>query len=272
MMRAGQANRVRLGYAAISVVVIAFIVLPLFFIVWMSFFSNRLLSFPPEGYTLDWYHRAWGMSDFRDGFFLSLQTGFIATGVALVLGVPASFALVRGRFRGREAVNTVLMSPMVVPGIVGGSALFIFFLEVEFLTGWRIAGTSMGLIAARSLIALPWMIRLVTTSLISVNPSIEEAARSLGAGPLTVFWRITLPVIKPGVIAGSLFAFINSFIDLEKSIFLVGPDSTTLQIALINYLEWNFDSTIGAVATVQIALITVLLLITDHYAKLSRAF
>jgi len=271
-MMSSQARSVRLAYTATSILVIGFIVLPLVFIVWMSFFSNKILSFPPEGYTLDWYRRAWEMSDFRNGFFLSLRTSLIATVVALSLGLPASFALVRGRFRGRETINTILMSPMIVPGIVGGSALFVFFLEVEFLTGWRIAGSSIGLIIAHSLIALPWMIRLVTTSLISVPPSVEEAARSLGAGPLTVFFRVTLPVIRAGVIAGSLFAFVNSFIDLEKSIFLVGPDSTTLQIALINYLEWNFDSTIGAVATVQIGLITLLLLITDRYAKLSRAF
>lgn len=267
-----QARHVRQGYAVISFLVIGFVVLPLIFIVWMSFFSNRILSMPPEGYTLDWYRRAWEMADFRNGFFLSLQTSLIATVVALVLGLPASLALARGAFPGRDTINTILMSPMIVPGIVGGSSLFIFFLEVEFLTGWRIAGSSIGLIVAHSLIALPWMIRLVTTSLIGMNPSVEEAARSLGAGSLTVFRRITLPVIKPGVIAGSLFAFVNSFIDLEKSLFLVGPDRTTLQIALINYLEWNFDSTIGAVATVQIALITVLLLITDRYAKLSRAF
>lgn len=271
-MRAGQAASVRFGYTLVSLLVIGFIVLPLVFIVWMSFFSNKILSFPPEGYTLDWYRRAWGMADFRNGFFLSLRTSLIATAVALVLGLPASLALVRGRFRGREAINTVLMSPMIVPGIVGGSALFVFFLEVEFVTGWRIAGSSLGLIVAHSLIALPWMIRLVTTALIGVNASVEEAAASLGARPLTVFYRITLPMIRPGVIAGALFAFVNSFIDLEKSIFLVGPDNTTLQIALINYLEWNFDSTIGAVATVQIALITLLLVITDRYAKLSRAF
>lgn len=271
-MQAGQAAAFRLGYRAITVLVIGFIVLPLVFIVWMSFFSNPILSFPPQGYTLAWYQRAWEMSDFRNGFFLSLRTGLIATTLALILGLPASFALVRGRFPGRETINTILMSPMVVPGIVGGSALFVFFLELEFLTGWRIAGSSLGLIIGHGLIALPWMIRLVTTALVSINPSVEEAARSLGASPLTVFFRVTLPVIKPGVIAGSLFAFVNSFIDLEKSLFLVGPDNTTLQIALINYLEWNFDSTIGAVATVQITLVTVLLLITDRYAKLSRAF
>lgn len=271
-MSGASANNTRWAYTLFSSLVIGFILLPLVFIVWMSFFSNKILSFPPQGYTLDWYTRAWEMSDFRNGFFLSFRTSMIATLVALVLGLPASFALVRGRFAGRDLVNTLLMSPMVVPAIVGGSAIFVFFLEIEFLTGIQVAGSNLGLIMAHSLIALPWMIRLVTTSMISVNPSIEEAASSLGAGPLTIFFRITLPVIKPGVIAGSLFAFVNSFIDLEKSIFLVGPNSTTLQIALINYLEWNFDSTIGAVATVQISLITLLLLITDRYVKLSRAF
>lgn len=263
---------IRIAYTAISLVVVGFVIMPLVFIVWMSFFSNRILSFPPQGYTLDWYVRAWEMSDFRNGFFLSVRTSLIATAVAAVMGIPASFALVRGRFRGRETINTILMSPMVVPGIVGGSALFIFFIEIEFLTNWRVAGTNIGLILAHSLIALPWMVRLVTTSLIGVNPFIEEAARSLGAGPMTVFFRITFPMIKSGVIAGSLFAFVNSFIDIEKSLFLVGPGSTTLQIALINYLEWNFDSTIGAVATVQIALITLLLVLTERYVKLSRAF
>ncbi len=263
---------VRLAYTTISMTVIGFIVLPLVFIIWMSFFSNKILSFPPEGYTLEWYARAWDLADFRDGFFLSMRMSLISTAISLALGLPASFALARGRFPGRDAINTILMSPLMVPGIVSGGALFVFFLEIEFLTDVIIAGSSLGLIIAYSLIGLPWMVRLVTTSLIGVNPSIEEAARSLGAGPLTVFFRITLPVIKPGLIAGSLFAFVNAFIDLEKSLFLVGPDHTTLQIALLNYLEWTFDSTIGAVATVQIALVAALLIITDHYVKLSRAF
>lgn len=265
-------NRVHLFYMLITCLVMAFIVLPLFFIIWMSFFSNKLLSFPPEGYTLDWFVRAWELEDFRNGFLLSFRLSLISTAIALVLGLPASFALARGRFRGREAINTVLMSPIMVPGIVSGAAILVFFLEVELLTGWRIAGSSLGLIIAYSLIGIPWMVRLVTTSLIGMDRSIEEAAQSLGARKMVVFFRVTLPIIRPGVIAGSMFAFINAFIDLEKSLFLVGPGNTTLQIALINYLEWTFDSTIGAVATVQIILVTILLLITDRYVKLSRAF
>lgn len=263
---------IRAFYGLATILVVGFIVMPLIFIVWMSFFSNRILSFPPHGYTTDWYVRAWEMDAFREGFWVSIQTSFIAMSISLLIGVPASLALVRHRFRGRELINTLLLAPMIVPGIVGGSALFIFYLEVEMFSGVQVAGTSTGLVIAHVLLALPWTVRLVTTSLIGMNRSVEEAALSLGASSLTVFRRITLPIIKPGIIAASLFSFVISFIDLETSIFLVGPGKTTLQIALVNYLEWTIDPTIGAVATVQIVLIATLLLITSRYAKLNRAF
>lgn len=271
-MTTNTSTGIRFAYGAMSAVILGFIVLPLVGVIWMSFFSNKILAFPPQGYTFDWYARAFAAQEFREGFVVSFETSLIAMATSLVLGVPASLALVRYNFPGREIITNILMSPMIVPGIVGGSALFVFFLEIEMLTGVQIAGTAPGLIIAHALIALPWTVRLVSTSLIGMNRSVEEAAYSLGASAMTVFFRITLPIIKPGIIAGALFSFVVSFIDLEKSIFLVGPGKTTLQIALINYLEWNLDSTIGAVATVQIVLITVLLLVTDRYAKLNRAF
>lgn len=206
-------------YGTLSALVIGFIVAPLVLIVWMSFFSNPILSFPPQGYTLSWYVRAWEMSAFRDGFFTSLQVSLCATLLALILGVPASIALVRGRFPGREVLTTLLMTPLLVPAIVGGSALFVFYLEVEFLTGLQIAGQLAGLVIAHGLIALPWVVKLVTTALTGMNLSAEEAAASLGAPPHVVFFRVTVPMIWPGVVAGALFAFVNSFIDLEKSKF-----------------------------------------------------
>jgi putative spermidine/putrescine transport system permease protein len=259
-------------YRAITWTVLAFIVLPLVVIVWVSFFSNKILSFPPDGYTFDWYIRAWERSEFRNGLFLSLKVALFASIASLIIGVPASFALVRYKFPGRELVTNILLSPMVVPGIVGGAAMYIFYIDVEIATEVQIAGTLMGLFAAHLLIALPWTIRLVTASLIGVDRSISEAAASLGAGPITIFFRIVLPVIKPALIASALFAFVASFIDLEKSLFLVGPGRTTLQIAIVSYLEWNLDSTIAAVAAVQITIIAILLLITNHYAQLNRAF
>ena len=259
-------------YRIAAVAVLGFIVLPLAVIVWVSFFSNRILSFPPEGYTLDWYARAWSRAEFREGLLLSLQTALFASLASLAIGVPASYALARCKFPGRDVVTNILLAPMVVPGIVGGAAMYIFYIDVEIATEVQLAGSLPGLYAAHLLVALPWTIRLVTASLIGVDRSISEAAASLGAGPVTVFFRIILPVIKPALIASALFAFVASFIDLEKSLFLVGPGRTTLQIAIVSYLEWNLDSTIAAVATVQIAIIAALLLITNRYAQLNRAF
>ncbi|MBN8914875.1 MULTISPECIES: ABC transporter permease [unclassified Xanthobacter] len=259
-------------YAAITALVLAFVVLPLGAVIWVSFFANRILSFPATGYTLDWYVRAWQLDSFRNGFITSVETALVAVALSLALGVPASLALVRYRFPGRDAIQTLLLSPMVVPGIVGGAALFMAFIELEILLDVDISGTLPGLFVAHGLIALPWTVRLVTASLVGMSPSYEEAAQSLGAGRLTTFFRVTLPIIKPGIVAAALFSFVISFIDLEKSIFLVGPGRTTLQIALVSYLEWNLDSTVAAVATVQILIIGVLLLVSDRYARLSRAF
>ncbi len=259
-------------YAAITALVLAFVVLPLGAVIWVSFFANRILSFPATGYTLDWYVRAWQLDSFRNGFITSVETALVAVAISLVLGVPASLALVRYRFPGRDAIQTLLLSPMVVPGIVGGAALFMAFIELEILLDVDISGTLPGLFVAHGLIALPWTVRLVTASLVGMSPSYEEAAQSLGAGRLTTFFRVTLPIIKPGIVAAALFSFVISFIDLEKSIFLVGPGRSTLQIALVSYLEWNLDSTVAAVATVQILIIGVLLLVSDRYARLSRAF
>ena len=147
-----------------------------------------------------------------------------------------------------------------------------FLIEFEVFTGIQIAQTFAGLCLAHSLIALPWTIRLVTASLVGVNLQLEEAALSMGAKPLTVFHRIILPAIRPGIMAGGLFSFVISFVDLEKSLFLVGPGATTLPIAIVNYLEWSIDPTIAAVATVQIAAITLVMIITDRFFKLTKAF
>ena len=261
-----------LVYRLTSGAVIGFIVLPLLVIVWVSFFSNKILSFPPEGYTLDWYVRAFTRDEFREGLLLSLQTALFASAGSLVLGVPASYALARGRFVGRDILTNILLAPMVVPGIVGGAAMYIFYIDVELLSEVQVAGTLPGLFAAHLLVALPWTVRLTTAALIGLDRSISEAAASLGASQVTIFFRIVLPILKPALIASALFAFVASFIDLEKSLFLVGPGRTTLQIAIVSYLEWNLDSTIAAVATVQIALIAGLLLITNRYAQLNRAF
>jgi putative spermidine/putrescine transport system permease protein len=237
--------------------VLAFVLGPLAVIVWVAFFADAIIAFPPSGYTLSWFARAWQSDAFRSGFLLSLQIGVIASLASLLLGIPASIAITRHSFPGREAISTILLAPIVVPGIVGGAALYIAMLAFELATGIEIAGTIGGLLIGHTLIAIPWTVRLVTASLLRVNRSIEEAAINLGATPFVAFRRITLPAIRPGLVAAVLLSFVVRM---------------TLQIAILNYLEWNLDPTIAAVATVQIALIGAALVAADRAVGLSRIF
>ena len=112
--------------------------------------------------------------------------------------------------------------------------------------------------------------RLVTASLVGLDRATEEAAQNLGATPLVTFFRVTLPAIRPGIVAGALFGFVMSFGNLEMSLFLVGPGRTTLPIAIIQYLEWKIDPTIAAVSVLQILLIAVAMLVTDRFVRISR--
>ncbi|WP_172328157.1 ABC transporter permease [Mangrovicoccus sp. HB161399] len=257
-----------------TLAVLAFLLLagPLATVVWVSFFQGKIIAFPPEGYTLSWYAAAWEMPRFRGGLATSLWVALAATAASLAAGVPAALYLARTEFRGREAIQSVLLGPLIVPGIVAGLALYMFLIEAEILTGVQFAQTMGGLVLGHSLIALPWTVRLVTAALVGMDRQAEEAAAVMGARPLAVFFLVTLPAIRSGLVAGGLFSFVISFVDLEKSLFLVGPGTTTLPIAIINYLEWSVDPTIAAVATAQIAAISAVMIATDRVFKLTRAF
>ncbi|HXX85035.1 MAG TPA: ABC transporter permease [Casimicrobiaceae bacterium] len=248
----------------------AVILMPLFFVCWLAFFSNEIVTFPPQGYTLRWFAHIFDQNNFVSGFLTSLQVGIAAMVGGLILGIPASLVLARRRFPGREALNTLLVLPLVVPGIVAGTAIYVFQIEVEIATELPLLGSLAGLVLAHIMITIPWTARLLTASLSGFDRSIEEAAQNLGATPVQAFWRITLPVIKPGIVAAALFSFIISFGNLEMTLFLVAPGQTTLPIAILQYLQWRIDPTIAAVSLLQIALIGTGMLITDRYVKLTR--
>lgn len=260
----------RIALKAAAGVTLAYILTPLFFVTWLSFFHQEIPSFPPEGYSLRWYRAIWGNARFIDGFLLSIRVALVATLIGVSLGVPAALCIARFRFKGREALNSLLLMPLVVPGIVLGIALYVFHVETEIATGLPILGSLGGLVAGHTLIVIPWTVRLVTASLAGLDRSIEEAAQSLGADRLTTFRRVTLPAILPGVVAATLFGFVSSFGNLEMSLFLVGPGRTTLPIAILQYLEWKLDPTIAAVSVLNIALIATAMLVTDRFVKISR--
>lgn len=260
----------RLALQASAGATLAFILLPLVLVVWLAFFRQEIPSFPPEGYSLRWFPAILDNKSFVSGFVLSLKVGLGATLIGLVLAVPASLAIARRTFPGRAAANTLLLMPLVVPGVVLGTAIYVSELETEIATEWPLLGSTAGLVVAHALIVVPWATRLVTASLVGLDPTIEEAARNLGAGPWTTFRRITLPGIRPGLVAAALFGFVLSFGNLEVSLFLVGPGQTTLPIAILQYLAWKIDPTVAAASVVQIVLVGGAMLITDRYVKLAR--
>lgn len=260
----------RIALKAAAGITLIYILTPLIFVTWLSFFHQEIPSFPPEGYSLRWYSAIWQNDRFLSGFTLSIRVALIATAIGVALGVPAALCIARFRFTGREALNSLLLMPLVVPGIVLGIALYVFHVETEIATGLPILGSLGGLVAGHTLIVIPWTVRLVTASLAGLDRSIEEAAQSLGADRFTTFRRVTLPAILPGVVAATLFGFVSSFGNLEMSLFLVGPGRTTLPIAILQYLEWKLDPTIAAVSVLNIALIATAMLITDRFVKISR--
>jgi putative spermidine/putrescine transport system permease protein len=250
--------------------VLCFILLPLVFVTWLAFFRQEIPSFPPDGYSLKWFAAIWTNPKFFDGFLLSLQVAVTAMLAGLVLGVPGALCLARFRFIGREPLNSLLLMPLVVPGIVLGTSIYVFHVEVTIWTELPILGSIAGLVAGHILLVIPWCVRLVTASLAGFDRSIEEAAQSLGATPMQTFFRITLPVIRPGIVAAGLFGFVVSFGNLEMTLFLVGAGRTTLPIAILQYLEWKIDPTIAAVSVLQISLIATAMIVTDRFVKLSR--
>jgi putative spermidine/putrescine transport system permease protein len=260
----------RLGLVAAAGLGYLVILAPIVFVCWLSFFANEVVSFPPEGYTLRWFAHITDQNNFVSGFVTSLQLGLAAMLGGLLLGVPASLVLARRRFSGREALNTLLVMPLVVPGVVAGTSIYVFQIEAEIATTLPLLGSFAGLVLAHVMITLPWTVRLVTASLAGFDRAVEEAALNLGATPWQAFRRITLPLIRPGIVAAALFAFVISFGNLEMTLFLVAPGQITLPIAILQYLQWRIDPTIAAVSLVQIVLIGTGMLITDRYVRLTR--
>jgi putative spermidine/putrescine transport system permease protein len=260
----------RFAFDASVVAVFVFMVLPIVLVLWLSFFSNEILSLPPEGYSLRWYSAILAQHQFVSGFWTSLSVALLATACGLLVSTPASFALTRLQFYGREALLQLLMSPLIVPAIVIGSSLYMAFVEFEILTELPVVGSTFGLAIGHVLITIPWSIRLITANLIGVDRSVEEAASSLGASPLVAATKITLPLIWPGIVAAALFSFVISFGNLEISLLLVTPGHTTLPIAILQYLQWKIDPTIAAISAVQIVVIGTGLLITNRFVSLVK--
>jgi putative spermidine/putrescine transport system permease protein len=229
--------------------VYAFLVLPIAIIVLMSLNAGEFLAFPPQGLSLRWFGALFKNEAFMRAIRTSLMLATIATVCSCAIGTAAAIYVVRHATRMREALRMLLMLPLMLPEILTAIAL-LFFLYATGI-GTR---TMFGLVVGHVLVTLPYVFTNVASSLYNQDPSLEQAARSLGASPWRAFVRVTLPLIKPGIITGALFAFVISFDLFNMSLLLKGIGMTTLPLQLFDYLRWDFDPTAAAVSTLSIVL------------------
>ncbi|MFC0200124.1 ABC transporter permease [Paracoccus rhizosphaerae] len=282
-------------YLAICAAIFFFLIAPIIVIIPLSFnvepyftFTDKMLSLDPEGYSLRWYRSlltfgmqnpdsagwafwsdAWANAKWVQAAKNSIIIGVFSTLVATVLGTLAALGLSRPEMPFRRAIMAILISPMIVPLIITATGMFFFYSNpCELLTFFglspscgRLAGTYLGVILAHATLGIPFVIITVTATLVGFDQSLNRAAASLGANPRTTFFRVTMPLILPGVISGGLFAFVTSFDEVVAVLFIAGPEQQTIPRQMWNGIREQISPAILAVATLLV-IFSILLLTT----------
>jgi putative spermidine/putrescine transport system permease protein len=228
-----------------------FILMPAVIPVMGAFNRSRAFPGPWQGATLEWFQRVVTFRDVLHATQVSLVTSLVAALLALVMTIPLAFRLTRGSFRGRDILAAFFMAPLAIPQIVMGLGMLLLFSQLKLPT------TPVGLVLALTVFVMPYTLRALMTSLATFDWALEEAAMSLGADRLHTLWYVTLPVIRPAVVAGFAFAFVMSFGNVPISLFLSTPSFTPLPIMMLTYLDTNLDPVIAAIATLVMAGIVV---------------
>lgn len=239
--------------ATVAVLVLIFLALPLLVVIPLSFSSGEYLAFPPPGFSFRWYGRFLADPAWTHATLLSFSVGLTVTMLAVILGTPAAFALVRSRIRGARVINAFILTPVIVPGIIVAVGIYFFYARVGLI------GSALGLIIAHTCLAVPFVVINVSASLYGVDQRLEHAAMSLGATPWATFRQITLPLVRPGIFAGAVFAFITSFDELLVALFVSGNSAVTLPRLMWDQIRFNVEPTIAAVSTLLIAFTTLLM-------------
>jgi putative spermidine/putrescine transport system permease protein len=240
----------RLALLAMGIATVVFLVGPMLVVIPMSFTEARILSWPPEGFSTQWYEKMVNDPQWSRGFVNSLQVATLTAILASILGTLAALGIVRGRFPGKGLAVGLILSPLIVPVIIIAIGFFAFYSIT------RLTGSLPGLVLTHTALAVPFVIINVATVLRSMDRNLELAAASLGADPVRTFWRVTFPIILPGVIAGALFAFITSWDEVVVSIFMTTARFRTLPVEMWEQVRQVVDPTVAAVATVVMIVTT----------------
>ncbi|MDM0021876.1 ABC transporter permease [Variovorax saccharolyticus] len=246
--------------AALCVLVVMYMVVPLFIVVAISFSSAPFLTFPPPGFSLQWYRSirdpAWTES-LATSVIVMIPTAVLATGI----GLGAALGLDRSRHWAAGLVRGLLMSPLVVPVIVTGAAMYVLFRPVGLY------GTVQGLVVAHTILCIPYALATISSSLQVLDPRLGQAAASLGATPWTSFRRITLPLVKSGLMSSFLFSLVVSFDELVVSLFVSSPQARTVTVQMWSNIRGDVDPTIAALATVLFLFALLILLVEAIFGR-----
>jgi len=242
------------------ILILVFLLLPILVIMPLSFSESSLLLYPIHTFSFKWYHALFH----SDAWIRATKNSFIvapsATVIATILGTLAAAGLHRTDFPGKSLLLAVLISPMIVPLVVVGVGIYLFFAP------YGLTSTYIGLILAHAALGAPFVLTTVTATLQGFDENLARASYSLGAGPVRTFFGITLPIIAPGVVSGALFAFATSFDEIVVTLFLAGPEQVTLPRQMFTGIRENISPIIAAVATILIVF-SVLLLLTLEWLR-----
>ena len=258
-----------IAHRLICAAVLLFLISPIIVIMPLSFNSESYFTYPMPGLSLQWYKEFFTNARWMDSVVMSLEVAFSVTIIATTLGILASLGLSRLTMRGKAAIIALLLMPMIVPVIISAVGMYFFYVQLGIL---NITWAPVGLILAHTALASPFVVISVTATLSGFDHSLMRAGASLGAPPTTVFFKVVMPLILPGVISGALFAFVTSFDEVVVAVFLASPEQRTLPKQMFNGIRENINPTITAAATllilVSVALLTSLELLRRRQERL----
>jgi putative spermidine/putrescine transport system permease protein len=246
---------------AVVLLVIAFLALPTFFIVPVSFTTDAFIEWPPQFFTWRWYESFLASPTWTAAIVRSLGVGVVTAALALAIGTPAAFVLARRRIAGRTAMMAFILSPLIIPRMIIAVALFYLYARIGLV------GTSLGLVLGHTVLAVPYVVVTVMAVLKNYDERLDQAAGNLGATPARTFWHITLPLIRPGLIAAFLFAFITSFDELTIALFVSGGLATTLPKQMWVDALLKVSPTLAAVSTVLLIFVTAMILLAEYFRR-----
>jgi putative spermidine/putrescine transport system permease protein len=248
---------------AVASAVYLFILAPIVVTAAVSFNAANQSRFPPVGFSLRWWREAFDPRWVQPLVF-SIELATVASVIATLLGAGLAFGLVRHRFPGRDLIATLSLGPLALPALVTGIAL----LQLLNLAGFSALYGFPALVIGHVVICLPFTVRTTAISLQALPPRVEHAAYSLGATPASALFLVTLPLIKSGIFAGAVFAFIQSFTDYSVSLFLSKPGASTISVTILGFLDFGFTPTLASVAVITLTVPLILIGVVQRYFRI----